>query len=176
MGNAQHGPPEKRRSLWPWGRESLGKQDSLPWHEKQACGKTSVTRSLCREMEAWLLRRHEGATRAGRVACSTLRKESGQKAGLSCASGPKGTASPWPPVPRADLDLPPGAIPGTRSNNPTEKRAVRCCLPPRCGSDVGGRGCAGERVETVPHSTPSQCTGRVQGSCRLLSPLVKALA
>ena len=72
--------------------------------------------------------------------------------------------------------LPPGAIAGTRRNNPMEKRAVRCRLPPRSGSVVGGRGCAGEGVETVPHSSPSQCTGRVHGSCRLLSPVVKALA
>ena len=57
-------PPEMRRSPWPWGRETLGKQDSLPWHEQQGGGKTSVTRSLCGEMEAWLLRRHEGTTRA----------------------------------------------------------------------------------------------------------------
>ena len=36
-------------------------------HEQQASGKTSVTLSLCGEMEAWLLRRHEGTTRQGRV-------------------------------------------------------------------------------------------------------------
>ena len=58
-------PPWTRMSRWPWVRETLGKQDSLPWHEQQAGGKTSVTRSLCGEMEAWLLRRHEGTTRAG---------------------------------------------------------------------------------------------------------------
>ena len=57
-------PPEKRRSTWPWGPETHGKQDSLPWHEQQAGGKTSVTGSLCGEMEALLLRRHEGTTRA----------------------------------------------------------------------------------------------------------------
>ena len=60
-------PPGKRRSRWPWVRETLGKQDSLPWHEQQAGGKTSVTCSLCGEMEAWLLRRHEGTTREGRM-------------------------------------------------------------------------------------------------------------
>ena len=46
-------------------RETLGKQESLPWHAQQAGGKTSVTRSPCGEMEACLLRRHEGTTRAG---------------------------------------------------------------------------------------------------------------
>ena len=57
-------PPEKGRSRWPWGRETLGKQDSLPWHKQQAGGKTSVTRSLRGEMEAWMLRKHEGTSRA----------------------------------------------------------------------------------------------------------------
>ena len=65
MGKTQHAAPGKRRSRWPWGRETLGKQDSLPWHEQQAGGKTSVTRSLCAEMVAWLLRTHDGTTRAG---------------------------------------------------------------------------------------------------------------
>lgn len=32
-----------------------------------AGGNTSVTRSLCRETEAWLLRRQEGMNKAGRV-------------------------------------------------------------------------------------------------------------
>ena len=58
-------PPGKRRSPWPWVRETLGKQDSLPWHAQQAGGKTSVIRSPCREMEACLLSRHEETTRAG---------------------------------------------------------------------------------------------------------------
>ena len=65
----------------------------------------------------------------GRRACSTLRKESGQKACLSCASGPKETASPWPHIARAHLGLPPGAIPGTRRKGSLEKRTVRCTLP-----------------------------------------------
>ena len=65
MGKAQHAAPREGRSPWTWGRETLGKQDSLPWHKQQAGSKTSVTRSLCGEMEAWLLRSHERTTSAG---------------------------------------------------------------------------------------------------------------
>ena len=33
---------------------------------------------------------------------------------------------------------------------------------------------SGEGMGTVPHSSPSQCTGGVQGSCHLSSPVEKA--
>ena len=38
------------------------------------------------------------------------------------------------------------------------------------------QGFAWEGVEKVPHSSPSQYRGRVQGSCRLPSPVVKRVA
>ena len=52
MGKAQHAAPGEEKETLDWGRETLGKQDSLPWNEQQAGSKTSVTRSLCGEMEA----------------------------------------------------------------------------------------------------------------------------
>ena len=65
MGKAPHAAPGEEKDPLDLGSGTLGKQDILPWHEQQAGGKTSVTRSLCGAMETWLLRRHEGTTRAG---------------------------------------------------------------------------------------------------------------
>ena len=67
MGKAQHAAPGEEKEPLALRSKKLGKQDSLPWQEQQAGGKSSVPCSLCREMEAWLLRRHEGTTRAGIV-------------------------------------------------------------------------------------------------------------
>ena len=89
-----HGKPptEKRRSRWPWGREALGKQDRLPWHDQQAWGKTSVPCSLSREMEACLLRRIEGTTRVGASAplCGrSLGRRQAEGDSMSLATCPK---------------------------------------------------------------------------------------
>ena len=65
MWKVPHAAPGEEKERWPWGRKTLGKQDSLPWHELQAGCKPSFPRSLSGEKEAWLLRRHEGKTRAG---------------------------------------------------------------------------------------------------------------
>ena len=49
MGKAQHATPREEKEPWPCGREKVGKQESLPWQEQRAGGKTNVTRSLCGE-------------------------------------------------------------------------------------------------------------------------------
>ena len=65
MGKAPQAASGEEKELLALGSGNAREQDSLPRHEMQAGGQTCVTRSLCGEMEAWLLRRHEGTTRAG---------------------------------------------------------------------------------------------------------------
>ena len=88
-------------------------------HEQQASGKTNVNRSLCGEMEAWLLRRHEGTTRSGGVLHSEERFWAEGRPVLCLWYQGDSHLSQGP------TGLPPGAIPGTRRNNPMEKLAVR---------------------------------------------------
>ena len=159
-------PPGKRRSPWPWVRETLGKQDSLPWNAQQAGGKTSVTRN---HTERWkpacegdmrrrlgkgrVLHSEEGVWAEDRpVLCLRSQRES-----ISLATCPKGR-----------LGLATRFQTRNSRNNPMEKRAVRCYLPPRCGSIVGGRGVPGQewrQSRTVHHhSARAVCRDPVASS------------
>lgn len=73
------------------------KPKSLPKEEQRTGGKRSIIQSLFRLEESLAAKQTQGEDWY-RGTCSTLRKESGEKAGLSCASWPKRKAAPFPPV------------------------------------------------------------------------------
>ena len=109
--------------------------------------------------EAWLLRRHEGAIGPGNV----LQSEEGvwaegrpvlclwtQGDNISLATCPevrRGLATKLPAL--------------NSQKHLLEEWAIRCRLPPGCGSIGGGRGCPGE-TGTVTDYSPFQGTGGVQ--------------
>ena len=63
-GRPHHAAPGEEKEPLALGLGNAPEAGSPTVEEQQASGKTSVTRSLCGEMEAFLLWRHEGTTRA----------------------------------------------------------------------------------------------------------------